>query len=363
MNRTISAKRPRHPFIPSFSPNFQKLVVIFWVILSFPSMALADKASDLFNQAHEIVAKQDYKQAIQTLKAAIEMYPRFAEAHHLLGIVYFTGLNQPDKAVSALKQAITHYPNFARAYLDLGTVLLHQKKTADAEAAYQKALQLYPDYLEARLATANLYGQTKRPQKSIRAYAAVLELQPDDPEILYRLAYWHNQANETKEAQVMLDRLLKVDDKHLEGWLLQGEISEKENNPHRAIDSYLKALSIKGDLLHPHNALGFLYQEQGNSQSAAKHIKEVIRLAPEDPDAHLNLGVVLSNLKQLDEAEKEYLTAISLNPKFTDAYFNLGVFYEFHRKDTEKALAQYREYLKLGGTDERISQLVKKVEK
>lgn len=361
MNQITSEKKAQNPRFPA--SNLPWRVVILGMILIFPSMAFGDDASDLFNQAHENVAKQDYKQAVQTLKSAIEMYPRFAEAHHLLGIVYFTGLKQPDKAVSALKQAITHYPNFARAYLDLGTVLLHQKKTADAEAAYQKALELYPGYLEVRLAMANLYGQTKRPQKAIRAYAAVLELQPDDSETLYRLAYWHNQANERKEAQVMLDRLLKADAKHLEGWLLQGEISEKGNNSTRAINAYQKALSIKGDLLQPHDALGFLYQEQGNSEKAAKHIREVIKLDPKSPDAHLNLGVVLSNLKQLDEAEQEYRTAIELNPKLADAYFNLGVFYEFHRKNTEKALVQYREYLKLGGTDERISKLVKKVEK
>ena len=73
----------------------------------------------------------------------------------------------------------------------------------------------------------------------------------------------------------------------------------------------------------------------------------------------MNLGVVYASMNRLDEAEKEYKHAIALNPDLLDAYYNLGVFYEFHRKDTEKALAQYQEYVAHGGKDERIKKLLK----
>jgi len=43
-----------------------------------------------------------------------------------------------------------------------------------------------------------------------------------------------------------------------------------------------------------------------------------------------------------------------------DAYYNLGVFYEFHRNDTQKALAQYQEYVDQGGADDRIKNLLEK---
>ena len=49
--------------------------------------------------------------------------------------------------------------------------------------------------------------------------------------------------------------------------------------------------------------------------------------------------------------------------KFSLAYYNLGVFYEFHLKDSSRALATYKKYLELGGKDERIQRIVRDVGK
>jgi hypothetical protein len=41
-----------------------------------------------------------------------------------------------------------------------------------------------------------------------------------------------------------------------------------------------------------------------------------------------------------------------------EAHYSLGLFYELHRKDLARALAQYRRYLELGGKDERVVRIV-----
>ena len=138
---------------------------ILLCLLGGPRPSFADEALNLFNQAHSHIQKGQYEDAAQSLKAAIKLFPRFAEAHHLLGVVYFTGFSQPDSAIASFKQAIAFYPNFSRAHHDLGIVFQHQKKYANAERAFQKALELYPRYLEARVSLANLYDQMKRPKK------------------------------------------------------------------------------------------------------------------------------------------------------------------------------------------------------
>ena len=97
------------------------------------------------------------------------------------------------------------------------------------------------------------------------------------------------------------------------------------------------------------------------TQKAATHFQEVIRLSPEHAEAHLNLGVLFVNLNKLDQAEQENRTALSLNPKLLEGYYNLGVLYEFHRNDASQAVAQYRQYKKLGGQDERVQNLLKKI--
>ena len=46
-------------------------------------------------------------------------------------------------------------------------------------------------------------------------------------------------------------------------------------------------------------------------------------------------------------------------PDSAEAHYNLGVFYELHRKDLPRALAQYHKYLDLGGRDDRVERIVK----
>ena len=80
----------------------------------------ADEAQALFNQGALHSNNGEFQQAAESLKQALEIFPRFAAAHHLLGVVSFSGLQQPDQAVTHLKKAVELHPNFARAYFDLG---------------------------------------------------------------------------------------------------------------------------------------------------------------------------------------------------------------------------------------------------
>jgi tetratricopeptide (TPR) repeat protein len=72
----------------------------------------------------------------------------------------------------------------------------------------------------------------------------------------------------------------------------------------------------------------------------------------------MNLGVTYTGLNRLEEAEHSYERAVELKPDYAEAHYNLGVFYELHRKDLPRALAEYRTYLDLGGRDDRVARIV-----
>ena len=57
-------------------------------------------------------------------------------------------------------------------------------------------------------------------------------------------------------------------------------------------------------------------------------------------------------------ANEEHERAVALKPQSAEAHYNLGVFYELHRKDMGRALAQYRRYRDLGGRDERVERII-----
>ena len=73
---------------------------------------------------------------------------------------------------------------------------------------------------------------------------------------------------------------------------------------------------------------GIAYGLAGNYQEAAKSLRLAIRLDPNHPDAHNNLGNALAEMGKLDEAIEAYRRAIALHPEEAIAagsHNNLGI--------------------------------------
>jgi TM2 domain-containing membrane protein YozV len=64
-------------------------------------------------------------------------------------------------------------------------------------------------------------------------------------------------------------------------------------------------------------------------------LREMIRVNPNDAEAHFNLGSLLMNLQRYDEAEKELREAIRIDPSFAEARYNLELLI---RAKTEHAI-------------------------
>ena len=72
------------------------------------------------------------------------------------------------------------------------------------------------------------------------------------------------------------------------------------------------------------------------------HAREAIRLRPNDPELHLNLGGLLYGQGQLDEAAGSFRTAIRLSPAYAEAHNNLGWILKDQGHLTD-ALAHFRQ--------------------
>src|SRR6185503_5450356 len=114
------------------------------IFVAQPPAAHADEAKKYYNQAMTQATQGKYEAAADLLRKAIAIRPKFAEAHHLLGIVYATGLRHLPEAVESFKTAIELNPNMAEAYYNLGLVYQGQGKFAEAEQELQRALAIYP---------------------------------------------------------------------------------------------------------------------------------------------------------------------------------------------------------------------------
>src|SRR5512143_1185257 len=97
-----------------------------------------EKAADLYKSG-------DLAGASEAARKAIELNPSSAEAHHLLGLVYFKE-KKPAQAVEAFTHALKLKPAYPDALNDLAEVYLAQGKTAEAEQALKRAIDLDPQH-------------------------------------------------------------------------------------------------------------------------------------------------------------------------------------------------------------------------
>lgn len=336
----------------------------FWAATVFclvapSSPVLGGEAQDLFSQAYGSYQQQQWASAIPPLEQALTRYPRYAEAHHLLGLVY-SQQGKLEPAIQAFRQAVEAYPTFAQAYLDLGYTYQQASRLEEAEQTFQDALKAYPDFIESRVALAALYDHIPNPTKAIAAHQAVLALLPTQEDSLYGVAFWLLQDGKLHEAQPYVDRLLATSPSHVNGWIMAGSIAQQTDHIDQAIQAYQQAVSVKSELVEPYFSLGILYQQKEDYEHAAQALENVTRLDPKNSEAHLNLGVVYAALSKIDQAEKEYHAALAANPNLAEGHYNLGLLYEFHHHAPQKALEAYRTYVKLGGHDERILKLLQR---
>jgi tetratricopeptide (TPR) repeat protein len=80
-------------------------------------------------------------------------------------------------------------------------------------------------------------------------------------------------------------------------------------------------------------------------------LHRVLELAPEMPEAHVNMGYALLGLQRADAARGFFLAAIELRPSQANAYYGLALAAEAQH-DYETALGGMRSFLHLATADD-----------
>ena len=79
---------------------------------------------------------------------------------------------------------------------------------------------------------------------------------------------------------------------------------------------------------HAQMDAGVAHMKAGEPEKAAERFREAIRLAPNNPDGHLQLGFSLQKMGQYQQAIDAYKGALELDqrhPYAPEAYYNMGI--------------------------------------
>ncbi len=106
-------------------------------------LKVSKKASQAFDKATKLIAKQQYQQAIDQLNKALTLYPSYAEAYNNLAVLY-ARLGDTAKERDALHKATVANDHFAPAFVNLARMEMKEHNFAAAEADLTKAVTADP---------------------------------------------------------------------------------------------------------------------------------------------------------------------------------------------------------------------------
>ena len=116
---------------------------------------------------------------------------------------------------------------------------------------------------------------------------------------------------------------------------------------------YKKALKILPEFPNVHNNIGLILMNDDNLSEAIKHFEKAINFDPKFSEAHNNLGATLQKNKKIDGAIQHFKKAIEINPNYDQAYNNLGIMFQSlgdeknAKKNFENAIKAYASSIKI----------------
>jgi tetratricopeptide (TPR) repeat protein len=250
------------------------------------TLAAAQTAKEIFEGAARALAAGDSEAAERGFQAVLRQEPRNVAALSNLGVIY-SRTSRADQAIAMYRRALEVSPNDQAILLNLGLVYLRQEDHAKALPLFSRVVEIDPRNMQARqlLAVCRTYlGQL---EPAIHDLEGLHRAAPKDDGVLFLLGFAYLKNHDPEKAKVVFQEMFDA------------------------------AGPVKAQFL-----IGRANYEATLFPQAEENYREVVRLDPQFPGVHLELGKLYICLRQTDDAIRELHLAEKDTPG--DANYFLG---------------------------------------
>ncbi len=224
-----------------------------------------------------------------------------------------------EEAGSLFSEIVKQQPRFAEAYLNLGLVQEQQSKFEDAIHSFQQAIAIKP-----HLRGANLFlGISEFRLNELTAAAAAVTKETEnyskDSAAWMWLGVVRLAQDRAEDAAEALDKAAKLnpDDQ---------DILYHRGRAHLLVskDSYAKMFKLNENSWLVHRVMAQANAEADRHVDAIAEYEAAIKLAPNQPGLHEELGTEYRATNKIAEAEKAFREELNLDPHNVLATYKLG---------------------------------------
>jgi tetratricopeptide (TPR) repeat protein len=231
---------------------------------------------------------------------------------------------EPARALEHYDQALRLKPTALPALRQAGAIAERQGELERSLSYWLRAKKIDANDPEILLAFGRVCLKMDLLEDAEPALARAVTLR-QDPTYLYTLAAAKVGKRQFQAAHALLEEILrsKQGDPQLQYAL--GSVLYLEGNLNDSATHLRESIRLQPEQLAPYYYLALVVRDQGNEAAAIRTLEDVLRRYPDHGPSCEALGGLLMNAHRYPEAETSLEKAVRLNPKSVKANYQLGL--------------------------------------
>ena len=234
------------------------------------------------------------------------------------------GQDAPTKSI--YESFVTYYtttdPETALELTMIARALVHLERYQDANDMYRTALEADSGYVDAHLSAAELFTQKYNYADAAQFLSEALKLQPNSARAFLDVAL-NKRLEGGDEVNAALERALKINPNYVEALALKAALALEAGQYDAASAEIEKALKVNAHSVEAHSlraAMFYLQDKEYEPEVAA-----TLAISPRYGEVYNTLAHYATITRRTEQAVQFGRRATELAPRLWDAHLNLGM--------------------------------------
>src|ERR671913_932924 len=263
------------------------------------------------------LARDEPFKIVHHLERAIEADAGYPDAYVELGR-YYGVMGEPALAKATFERWTNRVPEDADMLINAGLTLFDAADYAEALEFFEKAIEAAADEVQksgARTFRANALDMLGRYAEAVAAYEEVIAGASDWWEAHANLGICHARNGDLAKAEAAFRRGLEDCPGSPE---IRDELAAHLLAERKDLDQALRlseeAVALGRDEIRHLHTLGEVRLAMGDEPGAAEAYRAMLALDPENPEAHLEIGLLHEAQGEVREAEEHFVESLKSDP-------------------------------------------------